>query len=445
MLEALIITLREGVEAALVVGIVYAFLKKEGLDGQLKAVWAGIAVAVVASLAGAWFLASVAINEEAFEGVLYVAAAVMVGSMVIWMWRHASDASREMKEKRARIAARGNTGAIFAGVFLYTFLMVFREGVETALFLAAVSLTTSGLMTLLGALLGLALAVWFGVLFIRGSVRMDLGRFFKVTGAALLIFVVQLLLNGYHELAEAGWLPASPESMAAVGPLVRNEFFFIVAVLALPLLAIIFSGREKPAPAATASATGETAEPNAAARRLALLEERRQKRTRAFAGSLGIAILALLGLGFTYAKSEPTTPVEPVALSGDEVRLPLASLGEGELHRYSVDLPGGNGHPVRFIAMRLGDGDVVAAFDACVICGAKGYSQEGGEVLCQHCSSAIFPPTIGRPGGCNPIPLEFSVEGDELVVAASALGEAADLFAGEGGGHHSASHAGGGH
>jgi high-affinity iron transporter len=441
MLEALIITLREGVEAALVVGIVYAFLKKEGLEGQLKAVWAGLVTAIAASLAGAWMLTTVAINEEAFEGVLYVAAAVMVGSMVIWMWRHASDASGRMKEKLARIAARGNTGAIFAGVFLFTFLMVFREGVETALFLAAVSLTTSGLMTLLGALLGLALAVWFGVLFIRGSVRMDLARFFKVTGAALLIFVVQLLLNGYHELAEAGWLPASPESMAAVGPLVRNEFFFIVAVLALPLLAVIFSGGGKPAPAATAAEGGE---PNAAARRLALLEERRQKRTRAFAGSLGIAILALLGLGFTYAKSEPTTPVEPVALtggpSGDQVRLPLAALGEGELHRYSVNLPGGDGHPVRFIAMRLADDEVVAAFDACVICGAKGYSQEGGEVLCQHCSSAIFPPTIGRPGGCNPIPLEFSVEGGELVVAASALGEAADLFAGEGGAHHAAGH-----
>lgn len=438
MLEALIITLREGVEAALVVGIVYAFLKKEGLEGQLKAVWAGLLTAIVASLAGAWMLTTVAINEEAFEGVLYVAAAVMVGSMVIWMWRHASDASGRMKEKLARIAARGNTGAIFAGVFLFTFLMVFREGVETALFLAAVSLTTSGLMTLLGALLGLALAVWFGVLFIRGSVRMDLGRFFKVTGVALLIFVVQLLLNGYHELAEAGWLPASPESMATVGPLVRNEFFFIVAVLALPLLAVIFSGRGKPAPAAaTDPATGETAEPNAAARRLARLEERRQKRTRALAGSLGIAILVLLGLGFTYAKSEPTTPVEPVALTGGEVRIPLSALGEGELHRYSVDL---QGHPVRFIAMQLGDGEVVAAFDACVICGAKGYSQEGGEVLCQHCSSAIFPPTIGRPGGCNPIPLEFSVEGGELVVAASALGEAADLFAGEGGAHHAAGH-----
>lgn len=432
MLEALIITLREGIEAALVVGIVYAFLKKEGLEGQLKAVWAGLGVAVLASLAGAWVLHSVAVNEEAFEGVLYVASALMVGSMVIFMWRHASDASTKMKERLATIAARGNTGAIFAGVFLFTFLMVFREGVETALFLAAVSLTTSGLMTLLGALAGLALAVWFGVLFIRGSVRMDLGRFFKVTGAALLIFVVQLLLNGYHELSEAGWLPASPETMATVGPLVRNEFFFIVAVLALPLLAIAFPGTRRETAAAAAADTAD-GEPNAAARRLALLEERRQKRNRAFVGALGIVIIALLGLGFVYGQTTPTTPVEELTAEGGEVRVPLASLGENELHRYAVDL---GSHPVRFIAMRLGDGEVVAAFDACIICGAKGYTQEGGEVLCQHCASAILPQTIGRPGGCNPIPLEHSIEGEALVVSTAALGEAADLFAGDGGHSH---------
>lgn len=428
MLEALIITLREGVEAALVVGIVYAFLKKEGLEGQLKAVWAGLGVAVLASLVGAWVLRSVAVNEEAFEGVLYVASALMVGSMVIFMWRHASDASTKMKERLAAIAARGDTGAIFAGVFLFTFLMVFREGVETALFLAAVSLTTSGLMTLLGALAGLALAVWFGVLFIRGSVRMDLGRFFKVTGAALLIFVVQLLLNGYHELSEAGWLPASPETMATVGPLVRYEFFFIVAVLALPLLAIAFPGSRREAAAAAASDEA----PNAAARRLALVEERRQKRNRAFVGAVGIAILALLGLGFTYGQTAPTTPVEELTAEGGAVRVPLSALGENELHRYAVDL---GGHPVRFIAMRFGDDEVVAAFDACIICGAKGYTQGGGEVLCQHCASAILPQTIGRPGGCNPIPLEHSIEGDALVVSTAALGEAADLFAGGGHAH----------
>jgi high-affinity iron transporter len=449
MLESLIITLREGVEAALVVGIVYAFLRKEGLDRQLRAVWAGLAVAVAASLAGAWVLHSVAVNEEAFEGVLYVVSALVVGSMVVWMWQHARSISGEIKGSLSRIVARGSSGAVFAGVFLFTFLMVFREGVETALFLAAVSLTTSGLLTVLGALAGLALAVWFGVLFIRGSVRLDLGRFFQVTGIALLIFVVQLLLNGYHELSEAGWLPASPASMAVVGPLVRYELFFIVAVLAIPLLAVALPGNggaegrapsagSRSVPAAGRGMTPATVPaggpaPNPAEQRLRRLEARRQTRTRAFLGTLGIVILALLGLGFTYANTAEETPVEPLELAADgTVRLPLARLGEGELHRYAVEV---DGRPVRFIAMKLGSGEVVAGFDACVICGPEGYTQQGAEVVCLHCSSAIYPPTIGRPGGCNPVPLEIEVRDGEVVVAAAGLAAAADLF---GGAHHGA-------
>lgn len=438
MLESLIITLREGIEAALVVGIVYSFLRKEGLTRHLKAVWLGLVTAILASLAGAWMLRSIAINEEAFEGVLYLASALMVGSMVVWMWRHAADVSKEMKGTLARIAAREHAGLVFGGIFLFTFLMVFREGVETALFLAAVSLTTSGLLTLLGALAGLALAVWFGVLFIRGSVRMDLGRFFRITGVALLIFVVQLLLNGYHELSEVGWLPASPETMAAVGPLVRNEFFFIAAVLALPLLALAFPGergrREVARVAAAEADSRPPSAPNPAELRLRRLEERRQQRTRAFAGTLGIVILALLGLGFTYASTAEETPVEPVAVGPDGmVRVNLGAVPENELHRYAAEV---DGQPVRFIAMRFGSGEVVAAYDACVICGPKGYSQEGGEVLCLHCASAIFPPTIGRPGGCNPIPFEFDVEGEELVIAAADLRQGADVFTSEGGHAH---------
>jgi FTR1 family protein len=421
MLESLIITLREGIEAALVVGIIYAFLRKEGLSRQLKAVWAGLGAAVAASVAGAWVLHSVALNEEAFEGVLYVASAVVVSTMVVWMWRHARHVSGEIKGALGRITAGGGP-AVFGGVFLFTFLMVFREGVETALFLAAVSLTTSGLLTGLGAVLGIGLAVWFGVLFIRGSVRMDLGRFFTVTGIALFIFTVQLLLNGYHELSEAGWLPASPATMATVGPLVRYELFFIVAVLALPLIALAVPGRSaRPADAVAA---------NPAERRLRRVEVRRQERTRMVAGTLGVVILALLGLGFTYARSGDPTPVQVVEPGPDgSVRIALASLGRGELHRYGVDVDGAT---VRFIAMRVGEtgnpDDVVAGLDACVICGDQGYSQEGSEVFCRHCHSVIHPPTIGRGGGCNPIPLEIRVEGGELIVDASELGDARSVF-----------------
>jgi uncharacterized membrane protein len=86
--------------------------------------------------------------------------------------------------------------------------------------------------------------------------------------------------------------------------------------------------------------------------------------------------------------------------------------------------------------MRLGSGEVVAGFDACVICGPEGYTQQGAEVVCLHCSSAIYPPTIGRPGGCNPVPLDFEVRDGEVVIAAAGLAAAADLFGGADHGAH---------
>lgn len=255
MFEALIVTLREGVEAALVVGIIVAFLRREGYDRYLGAVWTGIGVAAVASLAGSFLLYRWAVNEEVFEGLLYLGSAVIVGTMMVWMWRHSHAISGELKGSLSKILARERAGSVAAGLFLFTFLMVFREGVETVLFLSALSLTTNGLAAALGVLTGLALAVVFGIFFVRGSLRIDLGRFFKITGIALFIFILQLLANGYHELSEAGWLPANETTMATIGPLVKNEFFFVAAVLALPLLMLLIPGRrrEEPAPAGAAA------------------------------------------------------------------------------------------------------------------------------------------------------------------------------------------------
>jgi high-affinity iron transporter len=419
MFEALIVTLREGVEAALVVGIIVAFLKKEGYERHLGAVWAGIGVATVASLAGAWALYNWAINEEAFEGILYLGSAVIVGSMMIWMWRHSHAIAGEMKGSLSRILSREKTGSVAAGLFLFTFLMVFREGVETVLFLSALSLTTSGLMAITGVLSGLAVAVAFGVFFVRGSLRIDLGRFFKITGIALAIFVVQLLINGYHELAEAGWLPANETSMATVGPLVQNEFFFIAAVLLLPLLMLLIPGRQK-----------ETVVEEGAAGRLERARSQRQARARMLGATLGIIILAALGFGFVYAQPpvslSPATAVEPGA--DGAVRIPLASFEGTALRRFAVTI---DGTPVRFIAIPIEEGgEIATAFDACEICGARGYYQDGPNVTCLHCGSAIYPPSIGQAGGCNPIPLPSSVEGDQLVLRMADLEAGAGAFSG---------------
>lgn len=418
MFEALVVTLREGVEAALVVGIIVAFLRKEGEERYLPAVWGGIAAALAGSIVGAWALYRWAVNEEAFEGVLYVASALAVGGMVVWMWRHGRAVAGEVKGSLGRILARRAGAPVAAGVALFTFLMVFREGIETVLFLSALSLTTRGLLAALGAALGLAAAVVFGVLFVRGSLRIDLARFFKITGIALAVFVLQLLVNGYHELSEAGWLPANETTMAAIGPLVRNEFFFLLAVLLLPLLMLIVPGRE--------ARPEET--PHAAAARLARAAERRQRRARFLGGALGVVILLTLGAGLVYGRAplelSPAAPVEPGP--DGAVRIPLAGLAEGQLARFSAALPGG---AVRFVAIRLDGREVATAFDACLICGARGYAQDGVNVTCLHCASAIYPPSIGQPGGCNPVPLRARVEGADLVLAAADLAQGAKLFA----------------
>ena len=479
MLEALIVSLREGIEAALAVGIIVAFLRREGYGAYLRAVWAGLAAAVAASLAAAWLLYRLAVNEEVLEGVLYLASAIVVGSMVAWMWRHARALAGEVKGSLGRILRRERGFAIAGGLFLFTFLMVFREGIETVFFLSALSLTSGSLATLLGVLAGLALAVAFGVLFTRGSLRVDLGRFFKITGIALFIFVLQLLVNGYHELAEAGWLPANETSMATVGPLVKDEFFFVAAVLVLPLLMLLVPGR--PAAAAAAPASAHAAAPasahasapasgnapaagsvhaaattsgnapaagtapapgtaqsagNLAADRLERARGARLARARVLGGTLGALILAALGLGFVYTRppAELSRAVAVAAGADGMVRIPLASFGNTSLHRFTTVA---GGVTVRYIALALDArrGPIVTAFDACEICGAKGYYQDGGNVTCLHCGSTIYPPSIGQHGGCNPIPLPSHSEAGQLVLRQADLAAGAGLFAGTAGAH----------
>jgi high-affinity iron transporter len=489
MLEALIVSLREGVEAALAVGIIVAFLRREGYDAYLGAVWSGLAAAVAASLAAAWVLYRLTVNQEVLEGILYLASAVVVGSMVAWMWRHARSLAGELRGSLRRIVGRERGLAVGVGIFLFTFLMVFREGVETVFFLSALGLASASLSIVLGVLAGIALAIVFGVLFTRGSLRIDLGRFFKITGIALLIFVVQLLVNGYHELAEAGWLPANSTSMALVGPLVKDELFFVAAVLVLPLLMLLVPGRQdaaagsgaggaagsaaaghaargaavegapagaaRPAAEASAGAAGTRAAlegpASGAEARLARAQSERLARSRRLGGVLGVLILAGLGLGFVYTRPPAElSPAVEIGVGADgAVRVPLASFRDTSLHRFVVNVEARQGRvPVHFIALALDArrGPIVAAFDACEICGAKGYYQDGPNVTCLHCGSTIYPPSIGQHGGCNPIPLPSHVAGGELVLRQSDLAAGAGLFAAAGSPGHAAGagHAGGG-
>ncbi len=158
MLSAFLISLREGVEAALVVGIILVYLSRTGRANLARFVWAGVAMAGALSLAVAIALERWQINEDGFEGLMMLLAAVFVISMIIWMNRVARHLRKDIEQKIENYATRAGSAAGW-GIFLFVFLMVVREGAELALILRAVELSSEGIQTWIGTIAGIAAAV----------------------------------------------------------------------------------------------------------------------------------------------------------------------------------------------------------------------------------------------------------------------------------------------
>jgi high-affinity iron transporter len=204
MLQAFVITLREGLEAFLIVAISLAYLRKSGRRELTSAVHTGILAAVAISAIGGYLLYN-ASNQEWLEGPLALVAAVSVTFLVVHMWRAGRRMKADIEGRLAASGARAGAGA-FLGVFLFTVLMVSREGMETALLLMQLKET---LHLVAGAALGVVAAAGVAVLWSRYGHRVNLGLFFQVTAVFLFVFVVQLLIFGIHEMSEQNMLPFS--------------------------------------------------------------------------------------------------------------------------------------------------------------------------------------------------------------------------------------------
>ena len=419
MFEALVVTLREGVEAALVVGIILAYLKKTGREKLNRSVFQGLGAGIAASVVCAVLFARLGITEEAYEGWLMLLGSLFVASMVYWMWRTAKGLKREIEQRVEALTAR-SSGAVTTGLFLLTFLLILREGVETVLFLGAIKLTTDSLLAWFGGLLGLVLAVLFGFAFVRGTVRVDLGRFFKVTEIVLLLLAAQLFIGGLHEFGERGSLPVGREEMRLIGPIVKNDVLIIVSLLALPLIILLVPGREEKSKRKAAEGL------EGPQRRLAMASLRRETLWRRLFAVAGTVIIASLTV--SYAFSRLPRGIDPPSLltqgEGGEVRLSKAGLDDGHLHRFGVSL---DGTIVRFIVVQS-DGKLTPAFDACQVCGASGYVELKGRLVCLACAADINRTTLGVGGGCNPIPLPYRDEGSELVMSVTDLKERLEMF-----------------
>ncbi|MEO8677754.1 MAG: FTR1 family protein [Vicinamibacterales bacterium] len=207
MLQAYVITLREGLEAFLIIAISLAYLRKTERRELVPAVHWGIGLSILLSAAAAYLFQKAA-NQSLWEGVLALTAAVSVASLTLHMWRTSKRIKGEIEGRLQ--ASAGKTGAAaWLGVFLFTLLMISREGMETALLFGTL-LSQVQLSTMLGgAVAGTLSAASVALLWSRFGHRVNLGLFFQVTAIFLLIFVVQLSIYGFHELTEAHLFPNS--------------------------------------------------------------------------------------------------------------------------------------------------------------------------------------------------------------------------------------------
>jgi len=415
MLQAFIITLREGVEAALIVGIILAYLAKIGRNDLRKSVYAALAAAFAGSIAVAVVVSRLNLNEDIFEGWVMLVAAVFVVTMIVFMMKTGRKLKGEIETKIGSFA-QGSSEA-WVGVFFFVFLMVLREGVETVLILSAVTLNSTELQSFIGTLLGVIIAVLFGVMFVKGSVKVNLQKFFKVTTAILFLVAAQLVISGLHELSENGVLPSSREEMAIIGPIVRNELFFFITILALAALMVLFEMKSRQPVELPAAG---------AARRKVLWTSRRERLWMGSVYMCSFIFIVMVTASFIYEKSASAlSPATEVSFVDGQVLIPLKQVYDGELHRFEARE---GGVEVRFWLYQKPDGKIATLFDACEICGGVGFYKSSHGVICKNCAAPINPQSVGMSGGCNPVPLKAQVTADAVIVSEADIASGRHYF-----------------
>jgi len=208
LLTGFLLSLREGLEAALIIGIVLATLRKTNRSGLISVVWQGLVAAIAASLVAGLLLNWLGAEfegraEQIFEGVAMLVAAILLTWMIFWMRRQGANQKKDLESGVSQAAGKRSGWAMF----WLSFFAVGREGLELVLFLVATKLTNGTVQTILGSLLGLLTAALFGWILFTSSKRLRLDRFFLFTNILLIFFAAGLVAHGVHEFNEAGIIP----------------------------------------------------------------------------------------------------------------------------------------------------------------------------------------------------------------------------------------------
>jgi high-affinity iron transporter len=254
-------------------------------------------------------------------------------------------------------------------------------------------------------------------MFVKGSVRINLQKFFRVTTAILFFVAAQLTVSGLHELSESGVLPSSKQEMALIGPIVSNESFFFITIVALAALMILFEMKRRE-PGVLPSSPAE--------RRKALWSARRERLWMISVYASAFVFIFLVTAEFIYAKSlNQLSPATEVTFVNGQIRIPVAEISDGDLHRFAAKE---NGTAIRFWLYQKPDGKIATVFDACEICGAVGFVKGPNGVVCKNCGAPVNPQSVGLRGGCNPVPVQADLVAGTVVIKESDIANGSHLF-----------------
>ncbi len=242
MWQGFTIALREGIEAFLIVALILSYLKRTGRIALARAVYAGTAVSVVTCF-GAGLLFSKAANQSLWEGILALVAAVLVGSLLVYMKRVSSRLKGDIESRVAARTAGATDSRAFWGVFAFTLMMITREGMETALLISTALFQLKSGTVLLGLGLGIVAAGAIAFAWTRLGRGVDIRGLLNVSSVFLLIFLIQLVLYGVHELSEARILPASQAVHDATEILGPDGIIGHVLAYALAIVPTLWLGR----------------------------------------------------------------------------------------------------------------------------------------------------------------------------------------------------------
>ena len=397
MLESFIITFRETLEAALIVGIVLAYLKKTQRDNLNRHVYSGTILAVVASIIGAIVLQILYKGQETtgqqlFEGTVMIIAAVFVTSMIIWMWVTAKNLKKHIE---IGIDERVKRGVAGIGILLFVFLMVFREGAETVLFLYAISFSSNVFSNIIGGIFGILLAIIFGILIMKGSVMVDLKRFFTVTGALLLFLVAELIAVAIHEFQEARLLGSAGSGILwdiqiwLASP--NSSLITLLPFVIIPTFMIFLTKKKEDMPK----------------------NELKSLVMVKFMAGFFTILVVLFALSSVAAREPGYNPV-PIRISDvkGEIKIPVENVNEN-ITKYVYNF---NGVDVRFLLIKGSNGEIKSALDACRVCGPMGFEQFEDTLVCRRCGVETEIDDIGKDVSCNPIPLESKVDSGYVII-----------------------------